>query len=153
MRTKNCVIGMAVASLLFLMTVPCTAAQIQSVADKSFTVYLYCNADVGDYCTARQIKQDIFVFGSEQEFMISSFDDDISELSGEGEYTETGSNFSAGLEVVDESVSKYVFDITGVSVVGRVILGVANIEYYEPDVLSLDFELEESGTAYFIGLR
>lgn len=126
------------------------AVETAELDGNSYNITLFCDGDLGDYCDGGQIKRDEFEF-DDDDFIIDSLDDELYGLGGSGEYSQSGFFFSADYEVVDDGLDKYEFDIQGVNLLDRVILGTIEAEYSEWELIS--YEKEDEATIYFIGIQ
>lgn len=116
----------------------------------SYNITMFCDNDLGDYCDGGQLKRDEFEF-DDDDFIIDSLDDELYGLGGSGDYSQSGLAFSADYEVVDDGLDKYEFEVRGVSLLDRVILGTIEAEYSEWELIS--YEKEDEATIYFIGIQ
>ena len=118
----------------------------------SYKVYIYCTEDAGDYCNAKEIKTDEFMF-DDGDFTTSWFDDQLWGFNEPGDYEENGPGFQATYQVYNKSAEKYEISIQGISLTNGLIVGTMNIEFYEWELLSLSFKKKDDTQAYFLGIK
>ena len=138
------------AVYMFMFSSSSFAMDAAAVDDNTYNVVLLCMGDAGDYCNQYQTVNDEFVF-DDGDFSLESFEDELWGMGGDGSYSESGISFSADFEVVNDDLDMYEFDITGVQVLGQIIVGTAEIEFYEWDII--DYDKEGDATAYFFGIK
>lgn len=126
------------------------AMETAALDDNTYKVILICMGEAGDYCNKYQPVSDEFEFDDE-DFTIESFEDELWGFGGAGSYSESGVSFSADFEVVNDDLDMYEFDITGIQLVGQIIVGTVDIEYSEWDII--DYDTEDETTGYFIGIK
>lgn len=153
MKKNTTTMCACIAALCLLLPVPAHPLDALDVSGANYTVYIYCLGSAGEYCSANEVVQDEFIFDQDGTFSIASFDSPLADIANDGDYSEQGSTFTAFFEAINEDIDRYEFNIDGVSFLRRVIIGTAEVGYYEPDVLDLDFDLRESTDTFFLGLR
>lgn len=137
--------------LFMCLHMPVFAQDDFSVAGNKYNVVIFCTGGAGGYCDQNEIKYDEFDFGSDDDFDIESFEDELLGIGGEGEYYENGMSFNAGYKVIDDDLDKYEFGMGGISFSENNIVGIMEIKYYEWDIF--DYEKKDEATAYFVGMN
>ena len=129
---------------------PPAGAESLDVSGKSFDVLMLCTDDAGDYCDDFELVADEFIFEDET-FEIGSFSEELFGFGGSGEYEMNGIFFQAEYEAIDDAFEKYEIDIRGIAPLENMILGIAELKYFEWDII--DFDEEDEAQAYFIGFK
>lgn len=119
------------------------AISTNSLEEKAFLVFMWCDDDAGDYCDGSQIKTEEFIFEDDDRFYLETFED---QGIATGNYDENGIFFEAEFEVLENLIEVYEFDITGLNIVDVVIIGRCEVSYE----YIIKFEDEEA-SCYFIG--
>ena len=123
---------------------PSFAQTVNSLEEKEFSVFMWCDDDAGDYCDGSQIKMEEFIFEDDDKFYLGTFED---QGIGTGSYDENGILFGAEFETLENLIEHYQFDITGLNIADIVILGKCEVSY--DYIIGLG---DEKANCYFIGL-
>jgi hypothetical protein len=144
---------MIVAGCLLLLVSAAGAMETRSLDNASFSVTLYCTDDFGGYCSKGEIKKDRFTF-TENAFDIESFSTQFLGFLDSGSYSASGMVFSADFLAIKDLTSKYEFDVQGISLLSRVLVGSIRAAY-SGWVLAFPprFEKLDEATLYFFGFR
>lgn len=133
---------------LLLIYAQVRAAESFDLAGNEYSVYIFCNDDMGDYCRPGRLATDTFVFDGGN-FAIESLESTLWGLAGDGDYSAGGFIFDAEYAAIDGTTT-YEFDITGFNVIDIVIFGTMDIALTEYDWTGKD---TTRGEAFFFGLQ
>ena len=120
------------------------ALSTNSLEEKEFSVFMWCDDDAGDYCDGSQIKTEEFIFDDDDRFYLETFE---KQWIGTGRYDENGILFEAEFEALENLIEVYEFDITGLNIGDVVVIGRCEVSY-KYMIIGID---EEDATCYFIG--
>lgn len=141
--------------VLVLLLAPSGVEAVETAAldGTTFSVTLYCAEDLGEYCRKGDIKHDRFVF-EDGAFAIEYFSKELSGLLGSGSFSERGVTFEADYQATRNLLSEYQFDVQGISLLGRVLIGSADAVFKEW-VLAIPprFETQDAAKLFFFGFR
>ena len=142
---RNAGIFTLVSVMVFLsfFVMPFFARSADAMVEKRFVVFMMCNDDVEGYCEGGQIKQEEFIFGTDNSFVIGTFED---QLIMSGAYNVQGVLFDAEFSTLEDIVKTYDFTITGLLIFDSIIIGLCDAEY---SFISLN---REDTRCYFLGI-
>ena len=133
----------SVAVFLSGVVLPSFAQSADAMEEKRFVVFMICNDDLEGYCEGGQIKQEEFIFGDDNSFVIGSFED---QLILSGDYNVQGMLFDAEFSALEDIIKTYEFNVTGLLIFDSIILGLCDVEY---SFIGLD---REDTRCYFFGV-
>ena len=139
---KNSLVFTLVSLMAFLSFVVMPSVA-QSADEKKYVVFMVCNEDLEGYCEEGQIKQEEFIFGIDDSFVIGTFED---QLILSGDYTVRGVFFDAEFSALEDIIKTYEFTITGLLIFDSIIFGLCDVEY---SFIGLN---EEDARCYFFGV-
>lgn len=125
---RNSLIFALVSAGVFLsgLFLPSFAQSADTLEEKKFIVLMICNEDLEGYCEGGQIKQEEFIFGDDNSFVVGSFED---QLILSGDYNVQGVLFDAEFSALEDIIKTYEFTVTGLLFFDSIILGLCDVEY------------------------
>jgi hypothetical protein len=137
------ILASVVAVFLNCVAMPSFAQSADALEEKKFIVFMVCNDDVEGYCEEGQIKQEEFIFGDDNSFVVGSFED---QLILSGDYDVQRILFDAEFSALEDVIETYEFTVTGLLIFDSIIIGLCDIEY---SLLGLN---KEDARCYFLGV-
>jgi hypothetical protein len=132
----------------FFLSAQAHAARALDLSGNDYNTYILCNNDVGSFCSQRNIETETFVF-SGNTFEIQRFEDGLEGLASDGDFSAGGLSFNANYTGYD-GLSRYDFNIRGLTIFDIIILGRMDITFKEIDLSGTN---TEEGSALFLGIR
>ena len=147
---KNSMLYCMSAALLLICTSTAQALTGASLDGNSFETTMFCTDDAGAFCDTAEFMTDTFIF-SGGSFELAEFGKAWLGLGSGGGYTDSGLMFSATYRVVNESLDKYDFTISGMNLIDMVIMGTMQVIYYDWNIIN--YKKEDEATVFFLGFR
>ena len=139
----------SLAIVLCLLTQAAWAMDNDTLAGNTYDVIMLCLGESGDYCDGFGLQDETFIFHDGGYLQLDEFEENL--WVGAGEYEQIGAQFEAEYYAIEDFFALYEIEIDGYVIGGSLVLGIMDIEYYEFELGSFDWEKEDDVVALFLG--